>query len=371
VTVLYGTSSDPLAERAGRLGRELAREIGDKNSLGTFSTMLGLLLTAQRGRFEGGLTLVEEGLVEARRFGGELQVVSVSRALASNYLLDGRFAAAEEKIAWVVQELERLGHREQLSDMYVASFWMREGFSFYHDALDDSLLGVIESFELARKASNRTIQSTAGTVLSQIYLVRGDLARSKEWADRALATAEEIDNSSTIHRAAVICLASRVELGERAGLARFVELAEEGVPQGGNMLFAISILIETLCTLGDFARAERFARTSMEVAAGRLREMYALTALGEATLHLGPSYWAESQSAFEKATQIAQAIEARSTLAIAGIGLGELALLRGQNVAGREQLASALALSRQLGLRRYELRAERALGESPAAAATA
>jgi hypothetical protein len=371
VTVLYGTSSDPLAERAGRRGRELAREIGDQESLGTFSTMLGLLLTAQKGRFEEGLALVEEGLAEARRFGGELQVVSVSRGLASNYLLDGRFAAAEEKIDWVVEELERLGHREQLSDMYVASFWMREGFRFYRDALDDSLRGVVTAFELAQKASNRTIQSTAATVLSQIRLVRGEISAAKEWADRGLAIAEEIDNSSTIHRAAVLGLAARVELGERSGLGRFVELAEEGVPLGGNMLFAISVLVEALCDIGDFARAERFARTSVEVAAGRLREMYALTALGQATLCLGPSSWTESQRAFEQAEQVARAIDARSTLAITGIGLGELALLRGQSSAGRERLAAAFALARELGLRRYALRAERLMTEAPAASASA
>jgi class 3 adenylate cyclase/tetratricopeptide (TPR) repeat protein len=371
VTVLYGNSADPLAERAGERGRPLARERGDEEAFASFTTMLGLLLTGQRDRFEEGLALVEEGLVQARRIGGALQVVTVSRALALNYLLDGRFDAAMEKIDWVLSELERLGHRDQLTDTYVASHWMRESIRFHRDDLSGALRGCGESFELARRASNRTIQSTAATVLAQMHLIGGQSARAKEWADRALATAQEIDNSGALHRAAALALAARVDLGERGGLSRYVELVEEGLPLGGNVLFAIGPLVESFCALGDLGRAERFARTARQIAAGRLREMYALGALGEVDLRLGPSHWREAQQAFEDTVEIARTIGARSALAIADIGLGELAALRGRNQAARQHLTAALALCREIGMERYAVRAERALNEFVAAAASA
>src|SRR5262249_25520060 len=150
LTVLYGSSSDPDAERASVRGRELAIELGDQTVASTLRSMHGMLLASDPERFEEGVRLAEEAVEETRQAGSrpvepgapvqslnspnaEVRVLSASRAVMWHYTLDGRFEESLAKVEWMLAELERHGQRATPSDLYLSTRWMRDSVLFYRD----------------------------------------------------------------------------------------------------------------------------------------------------------------------------------------------------------------------------------------------
>jgi hypothetical protein len=118
--------------------------------------------------------------------------------------------------------------------------------------------------------------------------------------------------------------------------------------------------------------AERAARLAYERAGGRLREMFARQALGDALSALGPEHHREAAEYFTAVAQVATELGLRAMVAYARLGLGRLASLSGDRIARDRHLAEAHATFTDLGLRRYAERASRWLAESePALAETA
>ncbi len=374
VTVLYGSSVDPAAERAAERAREMAEAFGELDALATVYTLHGFLFTSDPQRFADGVRLVEQGLATARRVGSDLLVVQSSRAMASTYLLDGRLELAESTVNWAMSELERLGQATAHTDLYLGVRWMQNNVCYFRDQLARTVEGALALYEVSVAASNRTVQSVSATLLAQTYYVRGQYAEARQWAERGLRIGEAIDNHGTIHRAAALCLASAVELGERgerANLARYLDLAEQGLGMGGNLLMSIVPLVEGCIGLGELKRAERLARAAHERAAGRLREMLSSAALGQVALRRGPSHWVEAERWFDRTLELAEALGSRHMHAVANIGMGELAQQYSDRGGAAQYGAQALDSCRAIGLGHYEPRALRLGQEQDAAVALA
>ena len=127
------------------------------------------------------------------------------------------------------------------------------------------------------------------------------------------------------------------------------------------MLLNILPVVESFLLLGDVKRAEHLARTAHERAAGRLPALLSMIALGTVALRLGRGHWTDAGRWYERALSMAETLGARSSLAVAAIGLGNLALARGERDTATSHLERGLAICRDLGLGRYQRRAEELL----------
>ena len=364
IAVLYGPSHHDDAERAAERGRALAEELGDVETLAGLTAYHGLaLMSGERERFAAGLALSEEGLVIAQRAHLDLVATSISRGLAWSYLLDGQFALARRTIDWVVRDLEVRGQRELMSDLYFGARWVREGVYYGSDDLTAAEASAHETYELAVAAGNRTAQSGAAATLAQVYFERTDYAEAMRWADRSLEIAQSIGSIAGIRTAAAVALAARLELGEPASVAPYVDAIEEGLAQGGTLPLNSRLVIEALLAVGEVARARRVAEIANGRGGGRLREVLIASALGDVMLRLGAAHWVEAERWYTQAVAIAQVIGARSSEVAALLGLAELAIARDDRANARRQLELALGHCRDLGLRRFQTRAERLLAE--------
>ena len=364
IAVLYGPSHHDDAERAAERGRALAAELGNVETLAGLYTYHGLaLMSGERDRFAAGLALAEEGLAIAQRARLDLVATSISRGLAWSYLLDGQFALARRTIDWVVHDLEERGQRELLSDVYFGARWVREGVCYGSDDFATAETSARETYELAITAGNRTTLSGAAATLAQIHFERSEYAEAKRWADRSLEVAQSIGSIAGIRTAAAIALAARLELGEPANVASYVDAIEEGLAQGGNLPLNSRLVIEALLSVGEVARARRVAELANGRGGGRLREVSLAAALGDVMLRLGAAHWIDAERWYGRALALAQAIGARSSEVAALLGTAELAIARGDRETARRQLELALGHCRELGLRRFQARAERLLAE--------
>jgi tetratricopeptide (TPR) repeat protein len=354
LSALYGSSSDPDADRAVLRGLELANELGDRTAVGTLLTMQGMLLAADPERFADSITVSEKAVEAARATGDPVQVLSSSRGLVWNYMLDGRFADAQTKLDSLLGELERLGKVSSPTDLYLATRWMHDGVLFYCDQLDAAHASATVTHKLALEIPNRTVESGTATTLAQIHFVRAEYEEAREWAERALRTSEEIGSVSGIYRGLTLMLAARGALGESVNYARHRDMIESGIAQGGNFLTAVHILVETLVSLDDAAWAEKLARTASERAAGRLRKLFSSLALGAATTQRGPAQWGDAERSLTGAMLIADAIGMRSCRAMALIDVGRLAMNRHQPDAALNAWRSAREVFADIGMRRYE-----------------
>ncbi|MGH7786141.1 MAG: ATP-binding protein, partial [Candidatus Binatia bacterium] len=360
LSVLYGVAHDPDAERAAVRGRELAAQLGDAATGSTLDAMYGMLLTTDPARFAEGVALAEAAIETARQAGNALQVVSASRAVAWHYMLDGRLSEARTKIDWVLQSL--LEHEQStLSDLFLSARFMRENVLYHSDDLETAAAAAAETYEMALRAPNRTVQSGASAVLSGVNFLRGRYADARQWAQRSFETAEAIGNIGALHRARAQTLAARTALGEAPSSGRLADAIEEGVGQGGNILLSIYHIVETFLALGDVRRAERVARLAVDQAAGRLREMLAAIALGEATTRLGPAHWGEAERAFERGLGLAAALNARGARTFGLIGRGRLALARNQPEDALRAWSEAREICLSLGFLRYQRQVEQLL----------
>jgi len=370
MVVLYGSSEDPLARQAAEQAIDLAEELGDRSSLASAKTFLGMILSTLPKEFDRGLRSVEEGVRGARAEGDEALAVSVSRALAWNYVLDGRFAQATQSLDWALERLREFGDVEKLSDVYLSARVMRQQVRFFSDDLAAAKLETVETIALARKAGNRIVEASSLGLAGYIEYLGGDYASADGWAREGLAKSEEIGVEWGMRRAAVLLVATHVELEGTAPSGRIMKLAEEGVARGGNMVLSALPMVEALVALSKFRRAENLARQALANSAGRLRLMYSRAALGEATLRLGEAHWEESEACFRESLRLAEEIDVFVGRAASLNGLGEVALVRGEPIRAAEYLARGLEISRTHGLGRYRARAEGLLAEAGDAAGT-
>jgi tetratricopeptide (TPR) repeat protein len=370
--VLFGFPGLAEAERAAVRGRELAEALGDHERLISLYYLLGLItMFGNREGFARGLELAERGLALAQREGLTLPAMRISRGLAINYALDGRFDVARRAMQWILESLEADGHREQLSDLYISARWVWDNVLLLADDLDAAHTSALETHAMAVRAPNRTVTNGSASVLAQIHYLRGDYAEALRWAEASLEVGEAIGNVAGFPAPAAIALASRAELGLPTLAERYLDLLDQGLGTAGTVQHNFRFVADALAVIGDQARAERFADSLREHPAnvGRLRQVFVGVAVGDVMLRL--DRLDEAARAFAQAMLLAETVGARSGLALALVGAAEVAARRGHAAERDRLLARALEPARALRLGRVLARAARLAHTVPAADATA
>jgi class 3 adenylate cyclase/tetratricopeptide (TPR) repeat protein len=367
VSAIFGTADRDEAERAGRRGRELAEARGAAEARASLSYFHGVLtMLGEPDEFAPGLALAEQGLAFAREAGLTIPAMRISSGLAVNYALDGRFELAARAGGWVVEELERQGHRERCTDLYLGSRWIRDTVQLLGDDLDGAARSAAETHALALRAPNRTVRSASAFTLAQVHFLRGEYAEACRWAEENLEIAEAIANTAALPGAAAIALVARWEAGERVAPERYLDAIERGLAAGDSLQTNIRYLGDAFLVAGDLTRVERHAEAlARNRSGGRLRQAFVAIALGGVLARLGRH--AEAERAFTRALALAEVIGAGSALAAAAIGAAELARTRGAPAASTRQLEYALAVARRLRLGHYLARAHRLQPEAGAA----
>ncbi len=364
VIILYGSTDGGEIERPARRARALAEALNNADALAAACTYQGLaVMDGSSTGFADGLPYVEEGLSVARRAGLPLTAVSISRALAFSYVYDGRFALGLDTARWSVSELERLGQHEQLSDLYLGARSMRDILHFVGDDLDAAEQGAGETYEQAVRASNRTVQSSVAGTLSWVHFVRGRYDEAKQWADRSLAVAEVIGSVATIRTAAALTLAAGTILGESVPAPRLMDLVEQGYTARSDMALKAYLVAEAFLCAGEVERARAFVETAQAHAGGRLRQAWCAAALGDVMLRMGARHWTEAERWYQQALGLGESLGARSVLAAAATGAGELAVGRGDDATGRRLFHQALAIAAEIGFGRLQGRAQQLLAD--------
>lgn len=367
--VIYGSSDGEETERIARRGRELAQALGSAEALAAFCTYEGMLVMGGEGeRYAEGLALVELGRDRAREAGLIVVEMNISRGLAWSYFIDGRFELAQQTLQWVLEGLEERGERERLSDLYLGARSMREGVWYFCDELEHARRSAVETHELAVRVSNRTVQSYSASTLASVHWARGEFPQAQTWADRSLEVAESIGNLSAQRTAAAVALGSRIAQGVAANTNRYLSVMEQRLAGGGDMALKCLLVVETLLSLGEVKRAERFAQVAFRHAGGRLRKAVSSVALGDVMAALGPGRWTEAGQWYERGIRLATAVGARSVLAAGRLGAAELAFQSGDRAGAAVAAEEALAICRVAGLNRYGARAERLLAGGQVAA---
>jgi class 3 adenylate cyclase len=362
VTVLYGLMGYADAERAALRARALAEALGDARALAGSLSYLGMhLMTQNREAFSEGLALVEKGFAMVRESGEEIAAVSAARPVAWAYLLDGRFELARRTAGWILGELERKGQKKQLTDLFVAASWQSAAIDFYCGDLALAERRMSEIYDVALRAPNYTIQSASSASLAQIFFQRAEYEKVKEWAGRSLKVARDIGNLGPLWTGTLMMLAARVELGEKLALGADAALIEQGIESGGSFFMSIQLVAETLVAIGEIDRARRHVEAARERAGGRLVQALCEVAQGDVLSRLERERWDEAGAHYERALALGQALDARPVQALARLGAARLAAARGEQARAAAEAREALAICRDLDLRRYIARAEKML----------
>jgi class 3 adenylate cyclase len=355
LAVYFGVTEIDVAERAAVRGRELAELLGDRERLAALTYLHGILTIMRPAPdFAGGLALAERGVALAEADGLHELARGLSRGLCTNYAADGRFALARERVERGVAELERAGHLESLSDVYLNARWVRDLVLYAQDEFDRVLESGRTSFAMAERAGNRTMRSAIGNLLAPIHHLRGEYAEAKRWADITLEIGEAIANENAYTTGAALALASRMRLGERIDPTPYVERIETGLRAGGTMQLNTRFVGEALLEAGEVERADRLTAGLVTRTGGRLRQALVLTARGDVLVRLGRLE--EAGRRYAEAIALAEEIGSRSALATALLGAAEAAVAQERAPQGVDRAAAICA---ELGMRHYRPRFDR------------
>jgi tetratricopeptide (TPR) repeat protein len=278
-------------------------------------------------------------------------------------MYDGRCEEAMQIFADVVHALEQTDDRTRLSDMYLGSRFMRDQAQYYAEDLAGGLANMLETYALAVRASNRTVQAGTSAYIALIHLARGEYDEALRWVERSVPVAESLGNVPAMRTTAAVGLVARRALGDTEVDGAWVDLIEQGFTARGDMALKGQLVVEALIAIGEVYRARNFIEVAYAHAGGRLREAICTAAFGRVMQHLGPSYWEDAARWYERARVLGAALGARSVQAAAGLGVAELAAARGEHAAAAAQIEEVRRICQAAGLRRYEQQATRLQAE--------
>ena len=364
LNVLHGSLDKEETQDVARKGQELAEQLGEAATLAAFCSFRGMdLMAAGRSGFDEGLSLVERGFEMSRETGERINAIRGARGVAWAYMLDGRFEKARCTVAWAVDALKEEGGLDRHGDLYIALRWMQGAIHYLTDDLPEGEALMRETYGLALKAPNYTIQSSSAVSTAQIHFQRGDYDKAQEWARRSIEVAREIGHLAPLWAASVILLAVQIERGQTSGAAAHVEAIEEAMLRGANILLSIQLITEALVALGDLERAERYAKLAVERGGGKLQAAYAAVALGDVHRAIGRERWDDAAAEYERALGISRAIDSRAVIAIAALSAARLAQARGEKEQARALARESLDAAEPAGYRRNADRARTLLKE--------
>jgi tetratricopeptide (TPR) repeat protein len=286
-----------------------------------------------------------------------------SRSLAMGHLCDGRFDQAEREIDKAIAALARIDG-ERPSDIALGAHAARDRIAYCRDDTVATLERGAATYELTVQVGNRTIQTATAANLAQAHLVRGEYEAAQHWVEKSLEVALATGNVGATRSASAIGLLVGLQVGEAGPItARYLELIEQSPTVNVEPLTS-TFVIEALLAADSFEHAERLAEAVYRSAGGRLREAVSALSLGEVRLRKGGPRQNEAQEWFERARRIADDIGVGSIAANAMLGLGDLAVARGDASVANGLYEDALAIHRRLGLGYYASRVERAIAAS-------
>jgi class 3 adenylate cyclase/tetratricopeptide (TPR) repeat protein/ABC-type lipoprotein export system ATPase subunit len=342
-------------------GIEIARELGDTETRAALLSLLGNALTAAgRERFAEGLRFAEEGVAVAEKAG--LSVPLVARGVSWINFIDGRFDAAERATERAIEASVRAGHRERLSDLYFAGLFMHNQLLLQRGRLDQALAAMEETYRLAVKAGNRTVQAGSTGLIAWIHLELERYAEANELAARFLELAQPLGNVGGTRTAAAVLVLARAALGEPAPAGAGELLEMEGL-NPSDLAIKSHLVSEALIAIGDLRRAQHLADLAYRHAGGRLRELWSTLALGEVKRALGPAARKEAEEWIRRASTLANEIGSRWGIAATSLATARASLERGDRSAAEAAGDCAWNVAREIGFTRLARRAERILDE--------
>lgn len=354
LAVMYGAAHGNLDDSAALRGIELAKSIGDTETLSRLYASQGMFIMNQgRDRFGEGLGAIQEGLTVARAGGHETAEAALKRVLSFAYLLDGRLSDARREIDATIDELERLGQKEALSDTFMGARFFRYRVLYESDELDEAGAYSRETLQLAEKARNRTIESSSAAGLATLSLMRAEYEQTIEWATRGLDVALAIENVGAARSAAAVRVLAQVSLGRGLGLGGEAETIQRGLLTSGDLAINVDLLVAALCSIGHVGRARKLAEMAIERSGGRLRDARHHLALGIAFSSGHGADPCRAYTAYSHALDVGEEVGSRSIVGRAHLGRAHLGALRGEHEHAEEEAVKALALLEEVGFTRY------------------
>lgn len=376
--VIYGAARESEAERIAERALQLATELGDPEAAAAMHSLQGMLMFAGGDEdLARGLEIVAAGMRMAAGAGLERTAASLGRGLAWGYLLDGRFTEAREQIERAVRALEP-ARGESPMDEYFGARFVRDKVFFYSEQLDAALASATETYRLAVEHRNRTVQGSAGALLAETHLLRGNFGEACRLAREALEVTRSIGNMAATRAAAAVLARAPAAAGREPvpgqDLLALLLSGREGAPSApaeGLQFREQSLrLVEALLVLREPGLAETGAREALRLG-GRLRRMLASAALGKALSGRRPGRPEEARAAFREAEKLAEEIDSRLGTVVARLGLAGVALQEGDAEDAASLAESALAMAERIGAEYYAARAREVLERTAPAAVPA
>ena len=367
IAVLY-TTPEGDEERASRRAEEMAEQLGDKAALSRSLSLRGMIVSSSDGtRFAEGVELQERAQALAEQVGNEPALISCRRALGWSYLMDGRFGESDDTLRAVRAALERRGEHEPPSDIYLSVHYFLSMVRLWRDDLEGARELAQWTHDACRAINNRTLGSGTAAVLGHIHFARGEYAEARDWGDAALSTGLEIGSLGAIRSGSMLATAARLELGETANPARFLESLDHGLGSRGDLGLNGHHMVELLLELGEVERAVKAADELALRSGGRLRQMQSLLATAHTLSAQGSRHREEAEDEYGLAAAVAGEIGSRSFEVAATIGLGRLAAARDDRAEAGALLQRAAELAEKGGLHRQRDQALRAIAALRAA----
>jgi class 3 adenylate cyclase/tetratricopeptide (TPR) repeat protein len=358
LVVLFGLPMMRQGVEAAERGRALAERLGAVEELSSLLYFQGILtMSLPGGDFARGIALAEQARDRAAAAGLTLQVHRISRGLALNYALDGRFEDAVTGVAPSLAELEQSRDGDRPSDLYLTARWVWGFVQFVADQLDVAVPYTVQTLALAEQVGNRTIQSIVNTILGQMALLRGEDEAARRHADRAIELAEVIGNANAMPAAASVALLARAALGQTPDVDEYLERIERGLDPHGFLQMNFRFVNEAWLLAGKVERFVERLEMMRRTDGGRMRRAMLGLTRGDVLGRLGRID--EARSAYAEALTLAEEMKARSLLV--QIVVGAAALGEPGMSLVRRHLPAALRACRELGLERYRARVEQLL----------
>ena len=352
LTIYFGALDLEEASAWAQRAQELAEMLGDHERLASARYAQGIfMMTRSEPDFAGGLAVAESAIALAHEAGLVHQATRLTRGLAVNYTVDGRFDDARMAIDAVLAQLEATGHTARQSELYVSTRWSRDLIAYASDDYPAAVVQGLDTFELARRTNNRTMRSASAALLAPAQLLRGEYADAIRWSDEAWEIGEIISNSNVLAMAGSVGLLARVALGEPVDADLYLRRIEQGLERAGIMQLHARFVAEALVAAGRLERADDITAMLVRGRGGRLRQAFVLNARGDVLARLRRHD--EALACYAEARAFAEEIGARSSLVAAIVGAAEVAVARGQTP---RELERAHGVAEAAGLGRYRAR---------------
>jgi class 3 adenylate cyclase/tetratricopeptide (TPR) repeat protein len=365
--VLYSSVDLSGDEDIATRGIELATKLGNKVASARLHSDLGFLVaSADRDRFAEGLAMIRRAVAIAEESGEELEQTRLMRDLCWAYLLDGRLEDASLQIDQTLANLDRLGHRETLTDVYMGARFFRGRVLYEADLFSQAEEYSRETYELALRAHNATVQAASSSMIASILVLQGRHPESLEWSSRAIDMARQIQSLPALRSAMASRLTARMASGGVSATDEELDALSGGLLTTGDLGLTVDQITVALMAVGEAERARAVVDLYAARAGGRLREARVALSRGEVGLARSPvvGCGVPAERDFREAIELGSAIGIRSVVGRAQLGLARIAMARGQTRKAVAYAQEAAEIFAALGLGHYTERVHALLSEA-------